>query len=58
MKRVEPEDDLLAEYSAAVIVTDHDVVDYEQIARCVPVIVDSRNATSKLEGYADKIVKA
>ena len=58
MKRVEPDDAALADYSAAVIVTDHDDVDYEQIAKAVPVIVDSRNATSGLSGFADKIVKA
>ncbi|MCP5081134.1 MAG: nucleotide sugar dehydrogenase [Alphaproteobacteria bacterium] len=58
MKRVEPDDAALAEYSAAVIVTDHDDVDYEQIAKAVPVIVDSRNATNGLSGFADKIVKA
>lgn len=58
MKRIDPEDSQLADYAAAVIVTDHDDVDYEQIARMVPVIVDSRNATSELEGYSEKIVKA
>ena len=58
MKRVEPDDGQLAAYNAAVIVTDHDDVDYRQIANAVPVIVDSRNATSGLSGFADKIVKA
>ena len=58
MKRIEPVDSQLADYSAAVIVTDHDVVDYEQILKTIPVVVDSRNATSGVDGFDEKIVKA
>lgn len=39
----------------AVIVTDHDGVDYAEIARRAPVVVDTRNALAGVEG--DHIVR-
>ena len=49
----------LAGYDCAVICTDHDVVDYRELAEVTPLIVDTRNATARLGGaFADKIEKA
>jgi len=49
----------LAAYDCALISTDHDDVDYELLARHVPVIVDTRNATKGLpEDLAAHVVKA
>jgi UDP-N-acetyl-D-glucosamine dehydrogenase len=50
--------DILASFDAAVIVTDHDNVDYQTLAAHCPLIVDTRNAMRKVEGYKDRIVKA
>ncbi|WP_148219847.1 nucleotide sugar dehydrogenase [Azospirillum sp. B510] len=51
----------LAGFDAAVIVTDHDGVDYRSLAVHCPLVVDTRNAmrgVADLEGFADRIVKA
>jgi UDP-N-acetyl-D-glucosamine dehydrogenase len=49
----------LATYDCVLIATDHDNVDYERVVRCVPLVVDTRNATHHLaELYHNKIVKA
>jgi UDP-N-acetyl-D-glucosamine dehydrogenase len=48
----------LGVYHAAVIVTDHDDVDYESLVTALPLIVDSRNVCER-KGIKDaKIVKA
>ena len=45
----------LARYATAVIVTDHSTVDYRQLVECVPLVVDTRNATAGVS--AENIVK-
>jgi UDP-N-acetyl-D-glucosamine dehydrogenase len=43
----------------AVVVTDHDDVDYEALLTHLPLVVDTRNATAKLaDRFSDKVVKA
>jgi UDP-N-acetyl-D-glucosamine dehydrogenase len=50
----------LARYDAAVIVTDHDNVDYATLLRYSRLIVDTRNVLAKLAGpdHAELVVKA
>jgi len=43
---------------AVVIVTDHDNVDYELIGRHAPLVVDTRNAMSRVKGANADIIKA
>jgi UDP-N-acetyl-D-glucosamine dehydrogenase len=50
--------DILNKYEAAVIVTDHDAVDYERLASEIPLIVDSRGVYRDLNKRAAKIVRA
>lgn len=46
-------------FDCAIIVTDHDDVDYNGLLKALPLVVDTRNATARLAGrYADKVVKA
>jgi len=49
---------LLQRMDAAVVVTDHSQVDYEQVAKYAPLIIDTRNATKNLKQWKKKIVKA
>ena len=49
---------LLRRMDAAVVVTDHSQVDYEWIAKHVPLVIDTRNATKNLTRWKKKIVKA
>jgi UDP-N-acetyl-D-glucosamine dehydrogenase len=46
----------LAEYDAAVIVTDHSSYDYSMIVRHARLVIDTRNATHAVREYRDKIV--
>lgn len=49
----------LASYDAALIATDHDRMNYRLLCETVPVVVDTRNATSDMiDEFRDKIVKA
>jgi UDP-N-acetyl-D-glucosamine dehydrogenase len=48
----------LREYDAAVIVTDHDGVDYAALVAESQLVVDTRNVTRGLPGAADKVVRA
>jgi len=49
----------LSAYDAVVIATNHTHVDYNLICSVVPLIIDTRNATSEIfHNYSDKIVKA
>lgn len=50
--------DSLSKFDAAVIVTAHDDIDYSNLIDQVPVIVDSRNALSGIEGKENQIWKA
>ena len=45
-------------YDAAMIVTDHDGVDYEALGQALKLVVDTRNAATKLSSHLDKIIKA
>lgn len=49
---------ILATYSAAIIVTDHDDVDYASLVGACPLVVDTRNATRLVAQNRDRIVKA
>jgi UDP-N-acetyl-D-glucosamine dehydrogenase len=49
---------LLKSVDAAMIITDHSAYDYGWIARHAPLIIDTRNATRKVRGRRDRIVKA
>ncbi|MBK6909642.1 MAG: nucleotide sugar dehydrogenase [bacterium] len=46
----------LKKYDAAVICTDHRVIDYDMLTNSVPLVFDARNATAKL-GRRDNVVK-
>jgi UDP-N-acetyl-D-glucosamine dehydrogenase len=49
----------LAHFDCAIIVTDHDAVDYDRLVRETPLVVDTRNATARVDpALAGKIVKA
>ncbi|MFL6214892.1 MAG: nucleotide sugar dehydrogenase [Blastocatellia bacterium] len=41
-------DEALSQCDCAVIVTDHSVIDYARVVRLAPLVIDSRNATRKL----------
>ncbi len=47
-----------AGYDLALIVTDHDGIDWEALAAAVPLVVDTRNATRDVKTNRDRIVKA
>ncbi len=48
----------LSSFSAAMILTDHDRVDYETLVREVPLVVDTRNVTSTLAPPPGNVLKA
>ncbi len=48
----------LSGYSAALILTDHDGVDYQALLREVPLVVDTRNVTAALAPPPGKVLKA
>jgi UDP-N-acetyl-D-glucosamine dehydrogenase len=49
----------LSGFDCAIIVTDHDAVDYERLVRELPLVVDTRNATAQVDpALSGKIVKA
>lgn len=56
LSRIDLTADTLGEYAAVVIVTDHSAYDYDFIARHAQLVIDTRNATSGLRQYGDKIV--
>jgi UDP-N-acetyl-D-glucosamine dehydrogenase len=49
---------LLGSVDAVVIVTDHDDVDYELVAREAVLVVDTRNAMARVEDPAAEVVQA
>jgi UDP-N-acetyl-D-glucosamine dehydrogenase len=49
---------LLHRIDAAVVVTDHSQIDYRWIAKHVPLVIDTRNATKNMKQWKKKIVKA
>lgn len=59
MKSIVWSHEQLASFDCALISTDHDSVDYHGLAASVPLVVDTRNATARLNGaFAERIVKA
>jgi UDP-N-acetyl-D-glucosamine dehydrogenase len=51
--------DVLASFDCAIVVTDHDAFDYERLVRETPLVIDTRNATAKVDpALGGKIVKA
>lgn len=59
MKSVELTSEVLKYFDCAVISTDHSKIDYEQLVRELPIVVDTRNATRALHAvYRHKIVMA
>ena len=57
IESVELDRTVLAYSDAVVIVTDHSSFNYQAIVEQAPLIIDTRNATSKVVGYRDKIIK-
>ena len=51
--------DALAGFDCAIIVTDHDAIDYARLVRETPLVIDTRNATAQVDpALAGKIVRA
>jgi len=50
--------DGLAQYDAAIVVTDHASVDYQAVAAAVPLIVDTRNVYGGRPPSRARVVKA
>ena len=48
----------LETYQAALILTDHESVDYGTLLKLVPVVVDTRNVTAALGSLSDQVIKA
>lgn len=48
----------ISQYDAALICTDHDIIDYEKLVNYSKLIVDTRNATASFKDRQFKIVKA
>jgi len=48
----------LSDFTAAIILTDHDAVDYQTLIREVPLVVDTRNVTASITPGSQNIVKA
>jgi UDP-N-acetyl-D-glucosamine dehydrogenase len=48
----------LSSFSAALILTDHDGVDYETLVRELPLVIDTRNVTAALAPRPGNILKA
>ena len=49
---------LLRRADAVVVVTDHSPIDYGWVVRHSPLVIDTRNVTKDMKGFAEKIVKA
>jgi UDP-N-acetyl-D-glucosamine dehydrogenase len=50
--------DSLLSYDAVLIATDHDAVDYNELCRLVPLIIDTRNACARAGWVGDNVTKA
>jgi UDP-N-acetyl-D-glucosamine dehydrogenase len=48
----------LAKYDAAVITTDHTAIDYQQLVDNVPLVIDARRATAKVNRNRDRVFTA
>jgi UDP-N-acetyl-D-glucosamine dehydrogenase len=49
---------LSADYDVVLIVTDHDVVDYEMLVKHSELVIDTRNACRRAGVFSDRIVLA
>ena len=49
---------LLQRIDAAVVVTDHSLIDYGWVVKHAPLIIDTRNVTKNMKQWKKKIVKA
>ncbi len=59
MKSVKISPKTLANYDCVLISTDHDAVDYEELVRHAPLVIDTRNATAQLsKELRARVVKA
>ncbi len=59
MKSVKLTPKIIASYDCVLISTDHDAVDYEELVRHAPLVIDTRNATAKLsKELRSRVVKA
>lgn len=59
LKNSELTDESLSNCDCVLIVTDHTGIDYEKVVRLAPLVIDTRNATRKLNlsEYEDKIIR-
>ena len=48
--------EVLATFDVALICTDHDDVDYQQLVDSIPLVCDSRNVTKNITHNRDRIV--
>jgi UDP-N-acetyl-D-glucosamine dehydrogenase len=48
----------ISHYDAALICTDHDDLNYEELVTHSKLVIDTRNATASLQGQSDNIIKA
>ncbi len=59
LKSVKLTSKTIGSYDCVLISTDHDAVDYEELVRHAPLIIDTRNVTAKLpDSLRAKVVKA
>ncbi|MEM6602737.1 MAG: nucleotide sugar dehydrogenase [Pseudomonadota bacterium] len=57
LKKCDMSQEALQHHDAAIIMTDHDQIDWKHLAQHVPLIVDTRNATKHIYKEFDNIVK-
>jgi UDP-N-acetyl-D-glucosamine dehydrogenase len=59
LKNSELTDESLSTCDCVLIITDHTGIDYEKVVRLAPLVIDTRNATRKLNlsEYEDKIIR-
>jgi UDP-N-acetyl-D-glucosamine dehydrogenase len=57
LESVELDDAEIARAQVVVIVTDHASVDYERVVELAPIVVDFRNATRRVPGSEDKVIR-
>ena len=59
MESVKWNEAILKDFDAAIIATDHTNVDYEELCKLVPLVVDTRNATANVsKEHAKSVLKA
>lgn len=58
MERIDWQADILRSFDAAIICTDHDAVDYVDLVRCVPLVIDTRNVIARTGGDMTNVVRS